>query len=362
MLHPLSTRLLLGSIAALLCACGTPGPQGPQGPQGTQGPAGTNGTNGTNGTDGTNGTNGTNGKDALPGYNAPLELPGTAFYPESINAASDGTLYIGSLTTGEIVKYSPGSATPNAAVQLRAAGADGVKGVTGILIDDATASLWFCAVDLSFMSPSQLKHASLSTGAIIASYDFPAAPAFCNDMVFDAQGNLYVTDSLGGTIAVLKKNGTALETWAQDAAFKPAMGAFGPDGIAFDGTSTLYMAMFNAGSLFRIPIQADGHEGTAQLINVTPALAGPDGLRLINANTLVLVEGIGNRVTRVDLTAGSTDATATPLDSRVDQPSAVVKSGDALWVTEGQIEGLLLSSPSKTPLLPFLITRVEWAP
>jgi hypothetical protein len=32
-------------------------------------------------------------------------LPGT-FYPESLNAAADGTLYVSSLTTGEIVASS----------------------------------------------------------------------------------------------------------------------------------------------------------------------------------------------------------------------------------------------------------------
>jgi sugar lactone lactonase YvrE len=288
-------------------------------------------------------------------------LPGSAYYPESIGAAADGTLYTGSVTTGELVKVDPNSATPNEPVQLRAAQQGGVNGISGILVDSAHQTLWFCSVDLSTVatgSVSALNKADLS-GNVAASYSL-ASGQFCNDIALDGQGNAYLTDSLGGTIQVLKKGAASLATWASDAAFKPAAGQFGPDGIAFDGTSALYMAMFNAGTLFRIPIQNDGTEGTAVQISVTPALQGPDGLRAINGTTLLLVEGIGNRVTRVSV-SGSTGA-AVAIDTRVDQPSSLVKVGDAYWITEGQIEGLLLSSPPKTPALPFLITRIEYAP
>src|SRR5438309_1368324 len=221
-----SINLLLGSVAALLSACGS---LGAAGPAGQPGPAGAAGSTGPSGSPGDAGPPGPVGP---AGFQSPLDLPGTAFYPESIGASSDGTLYTGSLLNGEIIRFSPSAVTPNAPVAFRNAGADGVKGVTGILVDEPNQTLWFCAVDFSFTTPSTLRRANLATGAIVSTYAFPGQPAFCNDLAFDGQGNLYATDSLGGTIAVLKKNATALTTWAGDAAFKPAMGQFGPDGIA----------------------------------------------------------------------------------------------------------------------------------
>src|SRR5690349_367198 len=38
-----------------------------------------------------------------------LVLPGDQFFPESIAAAPDGTLFVSSLVTGEIVRFRPGS-------------------------------------------------------------------------------------------------------------------------------------------------------------------------------------------------------------------------------------------------------------
>jgi sugar lactone lactonase YvrE len=344
-----SNSLLLGSAVALLSACGTTGPVGPAGPTGPSGPTGPAGDAGPPGPTGPT------------GFESPLALPGTVYYPESIGAAFDGTLYTGSVTTGELVKLDPNSATPNEPIQLRTPQQGGVNGITGILVDSPHLTLWFCSVDLSTIgtgSVSALNKADLS-GNVVTSYAMTSGQ-FCNDIALDAQGNAYATDSLGGTIQVLKKGANALATWASDAAFKPGAGQFGPDGIAFDGNSALYMAMFNAGTLFRIPIQNDGTEGTPVQIAVTPALQGPDGLRVVNANTLLLVEGIGNRVSQVDVSGAS--ATAVAIDTRVDEPSSLVRVGDAYWVTEGQIEGLLLSSPPKTPALPFLVTRVEYAP
>ena len=291
---------------------------------------------------------------------APLDLPGPAYYPESIAAAKDGTIFAGSLTSGEIVKFVPGASTPEAPEVFRQAGADGVKGVTGLLVDDSAQQIWFCAVDLSFSSSTSLNRASLGNGALLASFPFPEAGAFCNDLALDGQGNLYVTDSLGGTVAILKKGANALMTWSQEAEFKPSPGALGPNGIAWDGTGAIFMSTFNAGALYRIPIQADGSAGPAVAITVQPALAGPDGIRLVDSDTLLVAEGIGNRISRVAVT-GST-ATATPLDTRVDQPSSLVVIADAIWVTEGQIEGLLLSKPSQTPSLPFEIVRTESQP
>ena len=63
-----------------------------------------------------------------------VALPGDTFYPESLNAAADGTLFVGSLGTGAVVKVAPGSSS---AVQFLTVGAP--RGVTGVLPDSASS-------------------------------------------------------------------------------------------------------------------------------------------------------------------------------------------------------------------------------
>ena len=41
-----------------------------------------------------------------------LVLPGDRYYPESLDVAADGTLFVGSLALGEVVKFAPGGDAP----------------------------------------------------------------------------------------------------------------------------------------------------------------------------------------------------------------------------------------------------------
>jgi streptogramin lyase len=59
-----------------------------------------------------------------------------AFFPESITATPNGTLFVSSLTTGEIVRFAPGASMPTTFV------APGVNiGTAGLMVDpDPTCS------------------------------------------------------------------------------------------------------------------------------------------------------------------------------------------------------------------------------
>src|SRR5258707_2934404 len=61
-----------------------------------------------------------------------LVLPGNNYYPESLNVAADGTLFVGSLATGQVVRFAPGSTTAQVFVLPGT-----VKAVAGVLVDDA---------------------------------------------------------------------------------------------------------------------------------------------------------------------------------------------------------------------------------
>lgn len=283
--------------------------------------------------------------DPLAGSATTLKLPGNRFYPESVSASSDGTLYVGSLGTGQVVSFARGQTTAKPLV----AGGD-PKGVSGVLADAASSTLWLCAVDLSAKPPaSELRAYELATGSKKTSYPFDK-PAFCNDLVLDDAGNLFVSDSFGG-VWELKKGARALAIWKRDPLLAPSSpSGFGADGIALDGKGSMFVNTFSDGRLLKIAINADGSAGALSPITVTPPLAAPDGMRMLDANTLVMVDGTAGTMLKVSLGAGGT-ATATTVASGLKGPTSLARVGETYWVTEGQL-GTLLGQPG-SPELPF---------
>lgn len=263
-----------------------------------------------------------------------LALPGQAYFPESLHAADDGTLYVGSLASGQLVAFDPGATEPRTVIE---AGAHGVTGVTGVLVDDDL--LWLCSVDTTFQRPTEVRSFTLAGEPVDT---FPlAATQFCNDLAIDGSGRLYATDSFSGTIQRLGDDG--FETYVEDPRFVPdSMGAFGLDGIAFVG-DTLYVNKLDTGELFAVG--ADRSISQLEL-----ALEGPDGMRA-DGDTLLVIEGAG-RLTRID---PATLATTTLADD-LDGPTGVAIARGSAWITEGQL-GALFSGTD--PQLPFAVRRID---
>jgi sugar lactone lactonase YvrE len=338
-------RILVPFPLLCLVACGSAGTQGPIGPAGLPGPEGSAGQTGPAGTSGMNGTNGANGAD--------IPLPGTSYFPESIAASTDGTLYVSSLATGAIWKFAPNAQ----AVTKFSNGGGGTFGTTGLLIDDAASLVYACTIDLTGTVGSVLRAYKFADGTESANYPLPGGVASkCNDMVFDKDGNLFVADSLGAVHKLLK-GGTALTSWNTDAMLAPATGMYGADGISYNGTDSLYVNNISNGKLFRIPIMGDGTSGTLEEFTVTPPLMEPDGMRQLDANTLLVTEGLNpnGRLTRLALDTGAKTAAGTVLHNRLEGPTSVVKVGQIYWITEGQIDALIAGMGQR---LPFYIRRL----
>ena len=284
-----------------------------------------------------------------PALPARLALDGAAFYPESLTATGDGRLLVGSFGAGEVAAFAPGATTPATFI----AASPAVARVLGVLADEHAHVLWLCADDTATQSPAppQLRRYDLATGAFQAAYDFPA-PAFCNDLALDGHHDLYVTDSLGALYR-LADGADHLELWSHDPLLAASVaGGFGANGVAVDG-ATVYVTSFNDNRLLRIAIQADGSAAPATELAVTPALVGPDAVRVQGAGTLLVVEQTAGRLTRV--TVG--DGHATTLAAGLDQPTSVAVRDGTAWVTQGQL-GHILGTVAGPPALPFVVTPV----
>lgn len=285
----------------------------------------------------------------------PRELPSERFYPESVTATPDGTLYVGSLATGQVVEFASGAAT--ATVFLP--GGD-PEGVTGLFADIGSGTLFLCAVDIAQLldqtpPTSEVRAYDLETAALKARYPFPE-PGFCNDFARDDRGTLFVTDSLG-RIYQLPEGATSLALWSSDPLLGPSVPTgFGADGIAFDGAGNIYVNTFSDGRLIRIRIAEDGSAGDAVEIAVSPALNGPDAMRMLDASTLLVVNGNTGQLVRVALSGAA--GTATVVRDGLNMPTSVAVTGATYWVTEGQV-GVLFGLVAGPPALPFVVTPVS---
>src|SRR6201984_2281183 len=109
---------------------------------------------------------------------ASIALPGERAFPESITSTRDGTLFVGRLGEGGIVRADP--RTGSAALFV-APGAAGSRSITGVFADEASGTLWTCSNDLSPLGgPSggrdrgaALKGFDLRTGAAKRSGPLP---------------------------------------------------------------------------------------------------------------------------------------------------------------------------------------------
>jgi hypothetical protein len=351
---------IAAAVGALLAGCsGSAGPAGANGGQGPQGNAGTPGAQGQQGQPGKQGDPGEAGAPATT-FIDELQVPGADFFPTGMSASKDGTLFVGSAATGEVLKYAPGATTPKVVVP-----ASGYV-VPNVFVDDAASILYVCVDDFQgpqFSKPAATLQAYDFDGKLQTSYPLPSqGGSVCEDMGLDASHNLYVTDTFLGAIYVLPNKGSALKAWTQDAALTPSNPnalPFGGHGIAYDGSGNLYVDNFNTSALYRVPVNGDGSAGTVVAVTVTPPIANPESLRMIDAHTMVMGQGAfgstDDAVLQISLGADD-QATSTVLMNGLQGASSVALMSDGtLWVTQSQAGAFVLGKP---PNLPFLISHL----
>ena len=283
---------------------------------------------------------------------AAITLPGDNYFPESITASFGGSLYVSSITTGEIVRF----ATPRSAAEVFVPAGVNI-GTAGVAFDDIRQVLWACAVDLTFATPTSLRAFSAHDGSLLAAYTVPDG-GVCGDLTL-ARGDVYITDTLLGLVFKLttpvpwRSTGGTLALWSADPLFKGA-GFLQINGIAFDGFRTFYTTNYSTGQLLRVVINPDGSAAPAQLIQTPRPMPTVDGIRVTApfAHSLFITENTG-ALSRIDI-SGNT-ASITTLGT-FDQPTSVIRTGNDLWITEGQ--DLRLQGIDPTPLnLPFTVRR-----
>lgn len=263
-----------------------------------------------------------------------IRIDDTRVFPESITSTSDGTVISGSVK-GYVYRTEPGGTI--ARPWIAHTPENGILTILGVLADEKTHTLWLCSVP-NFFGPersqgtSSLMAFDLDDGSQKGVYPFPAPGGACNDITIGADGSVFASDTPNGRILVLDPGKETLRVFGQSSVLR------GIDGIAFSGDWTLYANNVQTNQIFRVGFNDFGGMGELTTLNLSHALGGPDGMRLIAGNRFIQAEsGIG-RLSIV--TIDGNDATLDILSDTLQSSPGATVVGDTAYVIESNIQYL----------------------
>ena len=235
-------------------------------------------------------------------------------YPEGIAFdTEEQVFYLSSIRKGKVVKSD---LEGNVEVFVQD---DKLRSVLGLSLNPQTRQLAICNADPGFAENSAQENPptlanvlvyDLATGQELADYDLstltPEGQAhLVNDVVFDAAGNLYATDSFTPAIYKITPQGEQ-SILLLDESLAPTPGNFGLNGIEVHPDGFLIVGQYQQGKLYRIPL--DNPTEFSEIVLDSP-INSVDGILLEDENTITIVSnildlstGLHNKIHRINST------------------------------------------------------------
>jgi sugar lactone lactonase YvrE len=258
-----------------------------------------------------------------------ITLPATRIFPESITSTTDGTLIVGSLGHGNVLRIAPGKTTADEWIKP---GTGGLNGVLGVYADEKNKLLWVCSNNLENKGEATAVMAfDLKSGAPKGTYRLPGDGPLCNDIAVGTDGTAYVADTRQGSILMLKRGAKALEVAAKD----PLLA--GADGLAFGDKTTLYVNSVTAGKLLRVDLGPDGKSMKITDLKLPRPLDRPDGMRAIGTHRLLLAENSGKMSLVTFAGPENQNVVIGTLKEGLEATPGVTATKGMAWIIEGKL-------------------------
>ncbi|GAB7538285.1 SMP-30/gluconolactonase/LRE family protein [Burkholderia sp. 3C] len=275
---------------------------------------------------------------------ADLRFTAHQLYPESVTwSARQQVFMVGSVQHGTVGRLTPDGHYTAFIRDPR------LISTLGLLVDDRRNTLWVTNSD-----PGVGEHTSATTNgklAAVATYDASTGKPrayfdlsrlepgvhLANDLVLDAHGNAYVTDSFAPVIFRIDTEGK-VSVFARDARFWTREG-FNLNGIAIHPDGYLLVGNSNSGELFRIDLDDPSKISPVKL---PETLIGADGFDLIDAHHLIVVQNAGiDRTVELVSTDGWQSATILRTQkSKESKPTAAVTKDGTVYVLNSRLDTL----------------------
>ncbi len=276
-----------------------------------------------------------------------INLKTEQYFPEGIASDAQGNIFVGSAATGAISRFDSCSAQEKT---LIAPGT--LTNVIGTIVDPQGDIVWACNSDFSGKNFPSIVGLDPVSGAVKHTHNYPNG-GFCNDLAFDKDGNLYVSDSMAHRVMKVPaedlRSNKGAEEWLKDERFVVPQGKFGLNGLVVNSKNQLLLSNFEKGALYQIDLK------TKTISDLLPdgGLITPDGEEILDDNRLIVVEGSKGQVSLIELPSGK----RTILADGMKFPTTAKVVGDKLWVVEGQIFELFAESPA--PVHPFKLLAFD---
>jgi sugar lactone lactonase YvrE len=276
-------------------------------------------------------------------------------HPEGIALDSRGNIYVGNRHPENggllplIIKIEP-NGTHSEYARLPLTTNPGAEGLLGLVVE-ASGDLYAALVSMDenhgvwkIGRDGTAKHLSGSEQMI-----------FPNALTFDNRGNLFATDSFGGSVWRFDKNGQA-ELWVQHAELEPGANPLGmvlpgANGIDFFPPNILYVANTSQGTVVRITINPDGSPGGVEVVANDPwKLFTIDGIAVdVHGNIYAVLPGYlvieNSPVVKIDPKTGQFTALVTDPQAvaQFDIPLSLAfgsgaRDKQSVYVTNGALE------------------------
>jgi len=264
-----------------------------------------------------------------------FRIPEKDLIPEGIAYdAVDRTFFVGSLNKRRIVRITP----DGKAQDFVTSDQDGIGPVLGLKVDPVRRWLWACSGSESKPEASYLFAFEIgATGKLVKKVRLTTpGNHLLNDLVVTSAGEVFATDSEGGTVVRLAPGGDALQPFASGFVY--------PNGIAFSADERALFVADSGSGLTRLERSTGQKRPMPYPKGVSPF--GIDGL-VFRASTLLAVQnGAGlPRVVRYQLDAALTKITGLEiLESRnpafVTPTTAALAGSDLYILASSNLEAL----------------------
>ncbi|BAZ12697.1 SMP-30/Gluconolaconase/LRE domain protein [Calothrix sp. NIES-4071] len=291
---------------------------------------------------------------------ASIELPPNFQYPNGIARTSKGTLYVGSVTSGQILRID------SQASKIFFPGSSEIFAATSLRLDEQRGILWGTSPDFLgtknskgeiIRRPHRIFAIDTRTGKVLRVIQMPDN-GFGNDIALDNNGGVYLTDSSRPRIYYLAPGASQLQVWAENPLFNSKQ--IGLAGIARRQDGVIIVSMFSSGELFKVTPQAQGV--AVEKISLTRKLENPDGMQFAQTGKLLVTEGSvtsGNgRLLSIDVVSPkNTPRLVETIGENMESPVNLTVAGNDVWVTESRIRHRLLPGKEKNVPSRFFIRR-----
>lgn len=222
-----------------------------------------------------------------------FRIPEKDLIPEGIAYdPADRTLFVGSLNKRKIVRVT----ADGKAEDFVTTGQDGLGPVLGLRVDPKRRWLWACTGSSARPESSYLFAFEIDGRGRLAKKVHLATPGphLLNDLVVTSEGDVFATDSEGGTVVRLARDKDELQPFAQ--------GFIYPNGIALSADETALFVADGKAGLTLVERSTGQKRALSHPKGVSPS--GIDGLYFYDGSLVAVQNGAGKpRVVRYHLDA-----------------------------------------------------------